>query len=44
MDNVVRGGALSPNGMPRFPELTDAQMRALYMVVRQGAREAIVKK
>jgi quinohemoprotein ethanol dehydrogenase len=36
--HVVRDGALSPRGMPRFAELTDAQLEALRQFVRQTAR------
>src|SRR6185437_13742768 len=36
--HVVRDGALSPRGMPRFAELTDAQLEALRHFVRQTAR------
>ncbi len=35
---ILRDGALAPNGMPRFRELTDRQIGALYMYIRAGAR------
>jgi quinohemoprotein ethanol dehydrogenase len=41
LTTVLRTGALAPNGMPRFPEFSDEQIRALYMYVRAGARDAI---
>jgi quinohemoprotein ethanol dehydrogenase len=37
---VVREGALVAEGMPRFDDLTDDELRALYMYVRQQARDA----
>ena len=36
--HVVRDGALAPRGMPRFAELTDAQLDALRHFVRRTAR------
>ena len=36
--HVVRDGALASRGMPRFAELTDAQLEALRHFVRQTAR------
>jgi quinohemoprotein ethanol dehydrogenase len=36
--HVVRDGSLAPRGMPRFAELSDAQLQALQHFVRQKAR------
>jgi hypothetical protein len=36
--HVVRDGALSPRGMPRFAELSNAQLEALIHFVRRTAR------
>ncbi|QEH80023.1 PQQ-dependent dehydrogenase, methanol/ethanol family [Sphingomonas sp. C8-2] len=38
---ILREGVLAPNGMPRFSELSDAQIAALHMYIRDGARAAI---
>jgi quinohemoprotein ethanol dehydrogenase len=40
---TVREGRL-PKLMPRFPELSDDQMRAIYMYIRSGAREALARQ
>lgn len=37
---VVREGALANHGMPKFDELSDHDLRALYMYIRLRAREA----
>lgn len=37
---VVRGGTLIRNGMPRFDELTDAQVLQIWAYVRDEARKA----
>ena len=37
---IVREGALSSLGMPKFDELTDAQVRDVYMAVRWYSRQA----
>ena len=37
--HVVRDGALSPRGMPRFAELSNAQLEALIHFVRRTARD-----
>jgi quinohemoprotein ethanol dehydrogenase len=37
---VVKGGTLVPRLMPKFDELSDEELRALYMYVRRGARTA----
>jgi quinohemoprotein ethanol dehydrogenase len=37
---VVQDGALLAGGMPRFDDLADKDVQALYMYVRQRAREA----
>lgn len=38
---VVHEGALISQGMPRFNDLSEAQVEALYMYIRGGAREAL---
>jgi quinohemoprotein ethanol dehydrogenase len=35
---VVKGGLLEQRGMPRFAELSDAEVRSLYWYVRERAR------
>lgn len=35
---IVRGGALVPNGMPRYDELSDADLAAIRMFIRYRAR------
>jgi len=40
-NSVVHGGALMPLGMPRFDNLSDQDVRALYMYARQQARVAL---
>jgi quinohemoprotein ethanol dehydrogenase len=40
---VVHDGALLPQGMPQFEELTREQVDALYAYIRAGAREAIAR-
>jgi quinohemoprotein ethanol dehydrogenase len=37
---VVHGGSRAAAGMPQFEELTDEEMRAIYMCIRQWARDA----
>ncbi|MFL6603914.1 MAG: PQQ-binding-like beta-propeller repeat protein [Steroidobacteraceae bacterium] len=37
---VVHDGALAPLGMPKFQEIGDEDLRAVYMYIRQQAREA----
>lgn len=37
----LRSGALSPAGMPAFPEITDGEARDLYMYIRSGARNTL---
>lgn len=37
---VVRDGALAQMGMPKFAELSDKELRSLYLYVRQRARQA----
>ncbi len=39
--SVVAEGALLPKMMPRFGELSEAQVRAIYMYIRSGARDAL---
>jgi quinohemoprotein ethanol dehydrogenase len=36
--SVVKEGVLVPKLMPRFDELSDGQLRAIYMYIRAGAR------
>jgi quinohemoprotein ethanol dehydrogenase len=38
-DSVVRAGALVPNGMPAFPELTDPDLAAVRQYVRSRAAD-----
>ncbi len=40
LSQLLRGGALAQYGMPRFEEITDAQVRDLYMYIRAAARSA----
>jgi quinohemoprotein ethanol dehydrogenase len=42
--SVVHGGMLLQAGMPRFDDLSRAQVMQLYAYVRQGAREAIASQ
>jgi quinohemoprotein ethanol dehydrogenase len=37
---VLHGGALAAAGMPKFEDLSDKDMHAIYMYIRQRAREA----
>jgi quinohemoprotein ethanol dehydrogenase len=39
--SVVRDGALTPRGMPRFEEFTDEQIEGLQHYIRQRARESM---
>ena len=41
--SVLRDGALLQNGMPKFENLTDTQLRQIYAYIRAGAREAAQK-
>lgn len=38
---VVRDGELMQNGMPRFEQLTDAEIEGLQHFIRQRARDAL---
>ena len=38
-DTVVRHGAMIPHGMPRFDELTDAEMADLRQYIRSRSAE-----
>jgi quinohemoprotein ethanol dehydrogenase len=38
--SVVQEGAFFPLGMPKFGDLSDEELRELYMYIRQSAREA----
>jgi len=40
-DRIVRGGALTANGMPRFADLTDAELESLRHYVRERAEAAL---
>jgi quinohemoprotein ethanol dehydrogenase len=40
---VVNEGTLSAAGMPKFDELSEQDTRALYVYIRQGAREAATR-
>jgi quinohemoprotein ethanol dehydrogenase len=40
-ESVVRGGALLPRNMPRFDELTDAELESLRHYLRARARESL---
>ena len=42
--NVLQGGALVENGMPKFGELTDDEVRAMQHYIRRSAREAAAGK
>jgi quinohemoprotein ethanol dehydrogenase len=39
--SLLHEGTLAPNGMPKFTELTDTQIRDVQMYIRNGAREVI---
>ena len=41
---LLRSGALIEQGMPRFQNLTDDQIRDLYAYIRAKAREALGKR
>ena len=41
---LLRSGALLEQGMPRFQQLTDDQIRELYAYVRAKAREALGRR
>jgi quinohemoprotein ethanol dehydrogenase len=41
--SVVRDGALLANGMPKYAELGDAELDAMFAYIRQRAREEIAK-
>jgi len=38
---VLREGSLAANGMPKYDDLTEDDMRAVYMYVREQARKAL---
>src|SRR3546814_16707760 len=40
-ESVVRGGALLANGMPKFPDLTDAELENIRHFVRRHARDGV---
>lgn len=40
-NHIVRDGSLVPRGMPKFDELSDAQLDALRHFFRQRARDSI---
>ena len=40
LKTVVRDGALAPNGMPRFKDITDEELKALQHFIRKKALEA----
>lgn len=42
--DLLRSGALLERGMPRFQNLTDAQIRQLHAYIRAKAREALGKR
>jgi len=44
MLTVVKGGALVSNGMPRFDDLTEAQVADIHQYIRAGARQAMGKR
>ena len=41
LSQLLKTGALIQNGMPRFPNLTDEQIRQLHAYIRARAREAL---
>jgi quinohemoprotein ethanol dehydrogenase len=43
-NHIVRDGSLVARGMPKFPELTDAQLDGLRHFLRQKAREALAAR
>jgi quinohemoprotein ethanol dehydrogenase len=42
--SMLRSGSLVGAGMPKFDDLSDADMRALYMYIRQRARESMARE
>jgi len=38
---VVHEGALAPLGMPQFQEISDEELRSIYMYIRQEARQTV---
>jgi quinohemoprotein ethanol dehydrogenase len=44
LTTLLRSGALLEQGMPRFQQLTDEQIRELYAYIRARAREALGKR
>jgi len=40
-ESVVRGGALLVNGMPKFPDLTDAELESIRHFVRRQAHDGV---
>ncbi len=38
---IVKEGALVPKLMPRFAQLSDDELRSIYLYIRSGAREAL---
>ncbi|MCC7253805.1 c-type cytochrome, partial [Hyphomicrobium sp.] len=40
LKTIVRDGALAPNGMPRFKDITDEELKALQHFIRKKAQEA----
>lgn len=40
-ERVVRGGALLANGMPKFPDLTDAELESIRHFVRRQAHDGV---
>jgi quinohemoprotein ethanol dehydrogenase len=44
LGTFLRSGVSAIYGMPKFPELTDEEVKSLYMYIRAGAREALGKR
>jgi quinohemoprotein ethanol dehydrogenase len=44
LKSVVHDGILLPNGMPKFAELTDAELEQIQHYIRQRAREELAKE
>ena len=43
-EQVVRGGILQVKGMPRYAELSDADLNSIFHYIRSRARESLVAK
>ena len=44
LGEFLKGGGSGEYGMPTYPEITDEQINALYMLIRAAARESLGKR